>query len=102
MSFSSAQLLAAAMAFAALAFLVHRLRVALHANRFLPITPQMKGQLSNLRPGGRDSGEPLVDLHHARTVQRGLANALLLSWMAISGLIALALALAGLKLLAAG
>ena len=102
MNFTPTQFLAAAMAFAALAFLVHRLRVALHANRFLPIAPEMKGQRSNLRPGGRDSGEPVVDLHHARTIQRGLANALLLSWMAISGLIALALALAALKLLVGG
>ena len=99
---SPAQMLAAALACAALAFLIHRLRRAMRENRFLPLTPEMKGQMSGLRPGGRDGTEPFVDMHHARTIQRTLAGALMLSWIAVLGFCALALTAVALKAIVAG
>ena len=99
---SPAQMLAAALACAALAFLIHRLHRAMRENRFLPLTPEMKGQMSGLRPGGRDGTEPFVDMHHARSIQRALMNAFLLSWMWILSFAAVAVGLMGLKALVTG
>ena len=101
MSFTPTQFLAASMACAALAFLLHRLHRAMRENRFLPLSPEMKGTLSSLRPDGRKGSEPFVDLHHARSVQRALMSPFLLSWIWVLGLAAFALTAVALKTLVA-
>ncbi|MEZ0241781.1 MAG: hypothetical protein ACAH11_00285 [Sphingomonas sp.] len=97
MTASTVQLAALALAFAAMTFLIHRLHRAFREHRFLPLTPEMKGSKSGMRPGGREGTGPFVDMHQARTIQRALAGTLILSWLWMFGLVTLLLVVTTLK-----